>query len=541
MGATTSGWLFLWSWGGRSGAVQSVAATVTQSQALFGTLQSQERSASVAFAPLDFSPAEMAQVCSPFVGVGALYLDGRLVMAGAWRDVQYDETILQVTISQAAGDDAGVIPAEFRTLEYPPEYLQAWDDIFRISAANLAAREWNAQLSAVSFGLGSQSQGYAPVRAIPWQTLVAAFSDPATRAVGKVGPLVYGTPGNSGGAPTPATPAYIVDLVSDPRRLLIARHPVEASSVTVYGLHGGSNPDFISETKSVLYDVDDLGQGYSYVELPATGGGSTVIGTDEGEYFIEWVDGEALSGAAGDLCLYLLQQSTLQVDLPAWYALRPWLNRFRLSGYVDAFVSPTGYLQSVVLPMLPIGVVAGPFGLAPVPYPWADDADLPAAGSLVEGPGFAQAGLVRYLAARPLRSVTVNYGWSARSGGCTRSLTLSSADSAYGAVAASVPSLGSASEVVESTCVWDEAMAAATARLRLAMATSPPRSIPHMADPGTYGPGAPQELRAGQVVTYTCSRLGIIDAPAVVGEVEYDGQALRVTIYLRDDALRPRG
>ena len=33
-----SGWLFLWSWGGRSGAVESVAATVTESQALFGKL-----------------------------------------------------------------------------------------------------------------------------------------------------------------------------------------------------------------------------------------------------------------------------------------------------------------------------------------------------------------------------------------------------------------------------------------------------------------------------------------------------------------------
>jgi len=536
-----SGWLFLWSWGGRSGAVESVAATVTESQALFGTLTSQERSASVAFAPLDFSPASMAQVCSPFSGVGALYLDGRLVMAGPWRDVQYDETVLQLTISQAAGDDAGVIPAEFRTFDYPPEYLEAWATIYSISAANLAAREWNAQLSYVSFGLGQQSQGPAPVRAIPWQTLATAFSDPATRAVGKVGPLVYGAPGNSGGAPTPATPAYIVDLVSDPRRLLIARHPVAASQVTVYGLHGGSNPDFISQTKSVLYDVDALGQGYSYVELPATGGGSTIVGTDEGEYFVEWLDGEALPGAAGDLCLYLLQQSTLQVDLPAWYALRPWLNRFRLAGYIDAFASPTGYLQSVVLPMLPIGVVAGPFGLAPMPYPWADDADLPAAGSLVEGPGFAQAGLVRYLATRPLRSVTVNYGWSARSGGCTRSVTLSSADSPYGAVAASVPSLGSASEVIESTCVWDETTAAAAARMRLAMAAAPPRSIPHMADPDVYGPGGSQELRAGQVVTYTCTRLGITDAPAVVGEVEYDGQALRVTIYLRDDALRPRG
>lgn len=530
------GWLFVWSWGGASGAVESVAATITESQALFGTLTRQERSASIAFAPLDLDPAAMAQRVTPFAGVGALYLNGRLVIAGPWKDVQYDETILQVTISQGADEDRGVIPAEFQTTEYPPEYLEALATIWRISEANLAAKEWNAYIIALNDGIAPPRQYLKQRVGIPWQTLLTAFSDPATRAVGKVGPLVYGTPGNSGAA-TPATPAYIVDLASNPRRILIARHPVEAATVTLYGQDGNSKTEFITETKTVYYDVDDLGQGYSYVEVPASGGGSTIVGFEEGEYFTEWTDGAALPGGAGDLCVFLLQQSTLQIDLPAWHALRSWLNRYQLSGYIDSFTSPTAYLQSVVLPMLPIGVVAGPFGLAPVPYPWADGLDIPPARGLVEGPGFAQAGLVRYLAAAPTASVTVRYAYGARAGACTRSVTLAAADSPYGLAA----SVGASQEVIESTCTWDEATATAAARMRLAMQAAPPRAIPHMADPDTYGPGAAQELLPGQVVTYTCTRLGIIDAPATIGEVEYDGQAMRVTVYLRDDALRSRG
>ena len=188
-------------------------------------------------------------------------------------------------------------------------------------------------------------------------------------------------------------------------------------------------------------------------------------------------------------------------------------------------------------PPRPIGVVAGPFGLAPVPYPWADGLDIPPARGLVEGPGFAQAGLVRYLAAAPTASVTVRYAYGARAGACTRSVTLAAADSPYGLAA----SVGASQEVIESTCTWDEATATAAARMRLAMQAAPPRAIPHMADPDMYGPGAAQELLPGQVVTYTCTRLGITDAPATIGEVEYDGQAMRVTVYLRDDALRSRG
>lgn len=71
----------------------------------------------------------------------------------------------------------------------------------------------------------------------------------ADKAIGRVGPIVFGAPGYQDGESWGATPAYWIDTTEGVEQLQIARHRVTASTVTIYG------PCYDGEIRGKVADV----------------------------------------------------------------------------------------------------------------------------------------------------------------------------------------------------------------------------------------------------------------------------------------------
>lgn len=189
-----------------------------------------------------------------------------------------------------------------------------------------------------------------PVRSSP-----AAYVLPES-VTGSPYPLVVGQPGTvatvAAGARvlSPASPAYLVEYwgtlpVSSwlASRLLIAGHPVAASSVRVVDVSSGT-----SEVRSVSTTTDRAGRSVAYVDWT----GSTLSHPDdEHEYWISWdqggggivgEDGTTVRGL-GSLLVELMVADPFRVDVRprvpfdvgAQRGWAPWLDRY----LVDAVVS----------------------------------------------------------------------------------------------------------------------------------------------------------------------------------------------------------
>jgi hypothetical protein len=99
---------------------------------------------------------------------------------------------------------------------------------------------------------------------------------------------------------------------------------------------------------------------------------------------------------AGDLCRYLLERSSLDVDHAAWAAVAGELNEYVLAGFIAGEpVTPWQWLAENVLPLLPITVRRGPRGLIPILWRWgATVAD--AVDHIEVAPGVERASAVAY-------------------------------------------------------------------------------------------------------------------------------------------------
>jgi len=183
-------------------------------------------------------------------------------------------------------------------------------------------------------------------------------------AIGKVVPMVYGTPG---GGVVPGSPAYF--LGAGPAGLslifLIAAHTVAAATVTL------QDESYTTSTPQTVehWTLDD-GRIVAYVEV--TGGFSV-----SRDVRVIWNDGPALADetrtgivGAGDLMAYVLRRSTLRVDWGRLGAQSDALNAYTLGGYIDEPVPLGEWLRSVVLDVIPAGIVIGPEGVYPLVWRW---------------------------------------------------------------------------------------------------------------------------------------------------------------------------
>jgi len=76
--------------------------------------------------------------------------------------------------------------------------------------------------------------------------------------------------------------------------------------------------------------------------------------------------GDGILEGAGDVCMWALTTSGIQIDFNAWYNVRGILNEYKIAGVLqDDEVTGLEWLQREILPFLPVEVVLGRDGISP--------------------------------------------------------------------------------------------------------------------------------------------------------------------------------
>lgn len=259
---------------------------------------------------------------------------------------------------------------------------------------------------------------------------------------------------------------------------------------------------------------------------PTTGAGrGNVASVPEEPYYAGW-EVAPRPGGAGDVLSSALFASTVRIDIAELMRLRPVLNAYRLAGYIDDPVSPLEWVRSQLVPILPIEIVPGPFGLRPVLVP-GTTADTGEPGvSVVAGQGIARGSPCRIVETEPVTTIEIAYARRADTGSYSQSAVLSADTSPLGLL-----SQGRGSETVSTDYVHDAGTAMRIAQDRmLRRATSGHEIRYSVTDWTQYGPGGTVELYAGRRIRLTDTELGLSAVPAIVSVVECDAVSCLVTV-----------
>ena len=194
----------------------------------------------------------------------------------------------------------------------------------------------------------------------------------------KVLPIIFGQPGvaydeNMASINYGATPAYVIYAEhgsSNNIWLAIAPHDVKAPRVRIYDDLGNFRVEDVEKW------VRNDGRIFSFVHFTHSSGGfQNPVDEENARFFVAWQDGGALVSntnsevitGAGDICMYCLEQGGQEIDYFAWGSVLPFLNTYKLAGYVtDQNMSAIEFLESEIIPLLPISVVQGTNGMKPV-------------------------------------------------------------------------------------------------------------------------------------------------------------------------------
>lgn len=196
--------------------------------------------------------------------------------------------------------------------------------------------------------------------------------------LGKTIPAVIGSPGQTirrdgTSINYPATPAYVIgaDITTPPIEVFvcIAGHAVTASTVTLQDNRGN-----IQTSRTVYNGVGQEGQMFAYAFFEDDE--IDFDTNDEGlQYFVRWVDGggavspytgNELTGG-GDLIVWCLESLKIDYDREAFEAVRPVLNEYSFSGYInDVSIKTYEFLQKYIIPFLPVTLSTGAAGIYPV-------------------------------------------------------------------------------------------------------------------------------------------------------------------------------
>lgn len=194
----------------------------------------------------------------------------------------------------------------------------------------------------------------------------------------KILPIVFGNPGTTfdkdyNEIEYGATPAYVLYATTGTANdmyLCIAPHDVEAENVQIYDDLGNFRVEDVEKW------VRNDGRIFSFVHFTTgSGGWQNPIDDESSKYYVSWyregglispTDNKAINGA-GDICLWCLEQGNQLVDYPAWMELKPYLNTYKIAGYInDEEITPIEFLEMEIIPLLPIAVIQGENGMKPI-------------------------------------------------------------------------------------------------------------------------------------------------------------------------------
>jgi len=324
-------------------------------------------------------------------------------------------------------------------------------------------------------------------------------------------------------------------------KVLIAGHPVEATNVRLFS-DGGN------ETLAVTHERDALGRTVA-----------TVSPTDdavraESSYWVVWQNGAGgavqygLAGlydtptltGAGDVLLWMLQQSTLRVDVGRCQVAATSLNAITVSAMLDEQVSPWDWLTDNLLPLLPCSIVNGPDGVYPVVWDYtatADDAVL----DLTEGEQVERVSAIEYEQTRHdvVNELRLSFAKRLRTGEWKRTTVLKaepnlSARGEHGSVYAWVSQarFGHRVEEINSDILYREASASAVLAWMIRARGFTTRTV-------SYEGGIELAwLELGAVVTITDADVSLTAQVAIIGAMTIAPASTSITLVLVEDVAR---
>jgi hypothetical protein len=268
------------------------------------------------------------------------------------------------------------VPADMeagRDLNAAWAHLRLWADTGSAGTVLYAIRgivrevEYGAADQPVEFTIRenpTEDTGYFP--SSTQRIDATTWADHDTDRTGTPYPLVIGQPGDDAFFTNNkmASPAYIVSTVAD--TLLVCGEHVAATSVRVRNMEGTAADIAVTNT------ADSLSQRVAVVDFTAT----ALTAASGDELRISWNSGGGILGPdgttalrkGGDVLVWALRQSTLEVDWGRVEAIRAELNiRFLFDCWIqagpDESIRPSDWLQDQVLPYLPLSARYSDVGL----------------------------------------------------------------------------------------------------------------------------------------------------------------------------------
>ena len=521
---TAARWSFRWSYAGRSGVVEDVDVRWSERTVLAG----ESTTAVTVTALVDVNLSTLAVRHHPHTGIGSVFHRNVPKIGGPWRSVRYQpidggRTLLEVTIGGGAQDED--------TATFPPVTSFRPNINRRVPVPGAEPVEYTDTLE--DYYRNQNSTAIVELRQ-PKDTIRNLFPNLADQAVGAVWPWVYGAPGAvaSTETATPAVPAYMVKATA-PQEIMIAGHPVEATSVTIFGPEAADPTSgiLVSDVVPVYTKATDDGRQYAYVKS----GDLTLVTADPaGSFYTAWTEGRATDGRAGQVLRRILEQSSVRVDLVELARVSPVLDRYVLAGYADPKdETPMGYAMEQIVKILPVSIVDGPNGKRPVLHPWASGIreDGP---HLIDGASIVTDNAIEYATdgAGPA-AVLVGYAYNPDVNAAQKFAQSGASTSARAAAGVGV-------ERMETYSVHSPATASMIARDRLRALTWAPRVVrASVVSLDEHEIGGARPLDIGQAVRLTSTRLGLSAHRGTIGEIERDGDGMSIAVYLDDDPLTP--
>ena len=283
--------------------------------------------------------------------------------------------------------------------------------------------------------------------------------------------------------------------------------------------------------------------------------GAEPVGT-----FVAWLDDSAPSGGgfagrsgtamrgAGEVLAKLIQWSGRPVDHGRWSAAEALLERFRLDFVIDAEVDAWEFIRAHLLPILPMSIVSGPDGIAPVVWRYdATEADAVAHLDADRDPSIERASQVSY--DRDIRNdIQIDYALAVMSGSYLGRLrytgnALADEDDAVRSYPCELsqrrylqpdgrPMVSR--HVVESAVIYDDGTAHAVCQWMASAYALARRRVEYLAPESEWG-----WLERGAVITISHDEIHLDAQVAIVEGIRLDGSPLmRLRLLMIESPVR---
>jgi hypothetical protein len=329
---------------------------------------------------------------------------------------------------------------------------------------------------------------------------------------------------------------------------------------TTHGFAQGSSVFIVGTNSNPVYNGEFVALATAAIDNNHFSIGSTTITTpgNQGQVgrlrdvdfyiYVEWGDSAggllnpfgagALEGG-GDVCRWALQASGLLVDYSSWDAIAPVLNGYVFAGCINEPVKPVEWLESEIVPYLPIDIINGGAGLRPVlsllyqslylrPIVYAD---------IETSPDFLQVGSLESITepSNIINVIEMQYGYTVFNDAMAYSLTSDNllqpgADNLLtSSQLQSIERFGRREATIETGYIYDSATAGRVIRDRL-MVSCMPVMLCDFEAAQYFG-----YLQVGQVISLTAQDLHLSEALCQIVSKQWTGATWLFTLHISYD------